>query len=195
MSTTTTRQTADERREAVLEAAAREFARKGLHGASTDAIAQARRHLAAVPLPALRHEEGALPRTTERRMEETYQAFEHASRGKSGEEALQAMGEAYTELIAGPRAAAADAAVLRRLRRRRGAGGRAPRLARPRRARRARSGEPPEVVSGFFAKGMLLNVLNAMRLVEEPTPWGDRLIAGCVSREVRSRTRPFFVSL
>jgi hypothetical protein len=41
------------------------------------------------------------------------------------------------------------------------------------------SGESPEVVSSFFAKGMLLNVINAMQLVEDPTPWGDRLIAGC----------------
>ncbi len=41
------------------------------------------------------------------------------------------------------------------------------------------SGEPPEVVSAFFAKGMLLNVLNAMQLFDDPTPWGDRLIAGC----------------
>ena len=56
------------------------------------------------------------------------------------------------------------------------------RLARPRRARRARSGEPPEVVSAFFAKGMLLTVLNAMQLFDDPTPWGDRLIAGCRCR-------------
>ena len=41
------------------------------------------------------------------------------------------------------------------------------------------SGAPPEVVSAFFAKGMLLNVLNAMQLYDDPTPWGDRLIAGC----------------
>ena len=41
------------------------------------------------------------------------------------------------------------------------------------------SGATPEEISAFFAKGMLLNVLNAMRLVEDPTPWGDRLIAGC----------------
>ena len=32
-------------------------------------------------------------------MEETYQVFERASRGKSGQEALHAMGEAYTGLI------------------------------------------------------------------------------------------------
>ena len=33
------------------------------------------------------------------------------------------------------------------------------------------SGEPPEVISAFFAKGMLLNVLSAMELVDDPTPW------------------------
>ena len=41
------------------------------------------------------------------------------------------------------------------------------------------SGATPEEISAFFAKGMLLNVLNAMRLFEDPTPWGDRLIEGC----------------
>ena len=37
--------------------------------------------------------------TSTRRMEETYQAFERASRGLSGVEALEAMGAVYTELI------------------------------------------------------------------------------------------------
>ena len=32
-------------------------------------------------------------------MEETYQVFERASRGKTGEDALHAMGEAYMGLI------------------------------------------------------------------------------------------------
>src|SRR5918994_951064 len=45
------------------------------------------------------------------------------------------------------------------------------------------SGAPPEEVSIFIAKGMLLNVLGAMRLFEDPTPWGDRLIAGCRPEE------------
>ena len=99
MSTTTVRQTADERREAVLEAAAREFARKGLHGASTDAIAKE----AGISQPYLFRLFGTKKElylaTTARRMEETYQVFERASRGKSGIEALEAMGEAYTGLI------------------------------------------------------------------------------------------------
>ena len=99
MSTTTVRQTADERREAVLEAAAREFSRKGLHGASTDAIAKA----AGISQPYLFRLFGTKKElylaTTSRKMEETYQVFERASRGKSGQEALHAMGEAYTGLI------------------------------------------------------------------------------------------------
>jgi AcrR family transcriptional regulator len=179
MRSATVRQTADERREAVLEAAAREFSRKGLHGASTDTIAKA----AGISQPYLFRLFGTKKdlyrETATRKMEETYQVFERASRGKSGQEALHAMGEAYMALIedrerlllmlqcfagcedpdvrAAVRQVWSDLVEL---------------------AERA-SGEPPEVISAFFAKGMLLNVLNAMQLFEDPTPWGDRLIAGC----------------
>src|SRR5918994_2704167 len=99
MSATTTRQTAAERREAVLAAAATEFPRMALHGASTDAIAKA----AGISQPYLFRLFGTKKdlylATTRLKMEETYQAFERASRGKSGEEALHAMGDAYMELI------------------------------------------------------------------------------------------------
>ena len=179
MNSTTTRQTAQERREAVLIAAGREFSRKGLHGASTDAIAKD----AGISQPYLFRLFGTKKElylaTTARAMEETYQAFERASRGKSGEEALHAMGEAYTGLIENRErlqlmlqcfAGCEDADVRES-------------------ARRVwrelvdlverASGEPPEVISTFFAKGMLLNVMNAMQLFDDPTPWGDRLIAGC----------------
>ena len=175
----TTRQTADERREAVLEAASAEFSRKGLHGASTDAIAKA----AGISQPYLFRLFGTKKdlylATTARKMEETYQVFERASRGKTGQEALLAMGDAYRELLvdrerlqlmlqcfadcddpdirAGVRGVWRDLVEL---------------------VERV-SGESPEVISAFFAKGMLLNVVNAMQLVEDPTPWGDRLIAGC----------------
>jgi hypothetical protein len=112
-------------------------------------------------------------------MEETYQAFERASRGKSGEEALRAMGEAYTGLIEDRQrlqlmlqcfAGCEDPEVRESVRR----------VWRDLVDLVERtSGEPPEVISPFFAKGMLLNVLNAMQLFDDPTPWGDRLIAGC----------------
>jgi AcrR family transcriptional regulator len=180
---TTTRQTAEERREAVLAAAAREFARTGLHGASTDAIARA----AGISQPYLFRLFGTKKElylaTTERKMEELYQVFERASRGKTGEEALHAMGEAYVELIEDRErlqlmlqcfAGADDPDVRGELRR----------VWRDLVELVERvSGAEPEVVSSFFAKGMLLNSLNAMGLFDDPTPWGDRLIAGCRDEE------------
>ena len=179
MSTTTTRQTAEERREAVLTAAAREFSRKGLHGASTDAIAKD----AGISQPYLFRLFGTKKElylaTTAQAMEETYQAFERAARGKSGEEALHAMGEAYGGLIENRErlqlmlqcfAGCEDPDVRESVRR----------VWRDLVDLVERtSGEPPEVISTFFAKGMLLNVMNAMQLFDDPTPWGDRLIAGC----------------
>jgi AcrR family transcriptional regulator len=180
MSSTATRQTADERREAVLQVAAKEFARRGLHGASTEAIAKA----AGISQPYLFRLFGTKKElylaTADRKMEETYQVFERASRGHTGLDALQAMGGAYRELIEDRDrlqlmlqcfAGAADDADIRDGVRR---------IWRDlvELAERA-SGEPPEVISTFFGKGMLLNVIQAMGLLEDPTPWGDRLIAGC----------------
>ncbi|MEO5574750.1 MAG: TetR/AcrR family transcriptional regulator [Gaiellaceae bacterium] len=175
----TTRQTAGERREAVLEAASTEFSRKGLHGASTDAIAKE----AGISQPYLFRLFGTKKElylgTTARAMEEIYQAFESASRGKSGEEALLAMGDAYRRLIEDRGrlqlmlqcfAAAEDPEIREEMRR----------VWRDLVELIERvSGATPEEVSVFVAKGMLLNVLGAMRLFEDPTPWGDRLIAGC----------------
>ena len=178
---TTTRQTAEVRREAVLEAAAAEFARKGLHGASTDAIAKG----AGISQPYLFRlfgtKKGLYLATSRLKMEQVYQVFEQASRGKTGEEAFEAMGDAYRSLIEDRErlqlmlqcfAAADDDEIREELRR----------VWRDlveliERVSGASAGE----VSTFFAKGMLLNVLGAMRLYEDPTPWGDRLIAGCRS--------------
>ncbi|MBA2331452.1 MAG: TetR/AcrR family transcriptional regulator [Actinobacteria bacterium] len=175
----TTRQTADERRETVLGVAAGEFARKGLHGASTDAIARA----AGISQPYLfrlfKTKKELYLATSARKMEETYQTFERASRGKTGQEALAAMGAVYTELIEDRErlqlmlqcfAACDDVEVRASVR---GVWRDLVELI------ERVSGEPPEAVSAFFAKGMLLNVVSAMQLFEDPTAWGDRLIAGC----------------
>jgi AcrR family transcriptional regulator len=176
---TAVRQTAEERREAVLAAAAREFARAGLHGASTERIAAA----AGISQPYLFRLFGTKKElylaTTARKLEEIYQVFERASRGKTGEDALAAIGEAYQELIEDRErlqlmlqcfAGADDPDVREGLRR----------IWRDLVELVERvSGAPPEVVSAFFAKGMLLNVVNAMALFDDPTPWGDRLIEGC----------------
>jgi len=180
MSTVTTRQTAEERREAVFAAAATEFARAGFRGASTDTIAKA----AGISQPYLFRLFGTKKElylaTSERKMEEVYQVFERASRGKTGEDGRRAMGRAYRDLIADRErlqlmmqcmAAAADDPEIRESMRRvwRDLVELVERV----------GGGTVEELSAFFAKGMLLNVLNAMRLFEEPAPWGDRLIAGC----------------
>ena len=176
----TTRQTADERREDVLAAAATEFARAGLHGASTDAIAKA----AGISQPYLFRLFGTKKElylaASDRKMEELYQVFERASRGKTGDEALLAMGEAYRELIADRErlqlmlqcmAAATEDPDIR-------AGMRRVWRDLVELVERVAPGER-ERTSAFFARGMLLNVLNAMGLFDDGTDWGDRLLEGC----------------
>lgn len=180
MRPTATRQTAEERREVVFEIAAHEFALKGLHGASTDEIARR----AGISQPYLFRLFGTKKdlylETAARKMEETYRVFERVSRGKSGQEALKAMGEAYTELTAADRdrillmlqcfASCEDddvRATVRKIWRD------LVELA------EQRSGASAEEVSAFFASGMLLTISMAMKLFDDRTPWGDRLIAGC----------------
>jgi AcrR family transcriptional regulator len=180
--TVTTRQTADERRVTVLKAAREEFARKGLEGASTDAIAKA----AGISQPYLFRLFGTKKElyleTARQTMRETYEAMAGAARGKRGDEALAAIGDAYKQMLIEDRTRllmqlqcqvhAEDPDVNVALRE----------LWRDLVALvEDVAGEDPERVAGFFATGMLLNVLMAMQLFEEPTPWGDRLIAGCMS--------------
>jgi AcrR family transcriptional regulator len=181
MTTTSgTRKTADERREEILAAAREEFSRHGLHGASTDAIARR----AGISQPYLFRLFGTKKELflegARRCLAQTYAAFDQAADGLQGEEAVHAMGEAYGALISeNPDllraqmqgyAAAADPEVREVIRR--GFG----RLVE---AAERLSGQPPEVVSRFFATGMLLNVLAMMGVLADPAPWTERLVAGC----------------
>ena len=103
-----------------------------------------------------------------------------AAEGKRGEEALQAMGTAYLELLAqDPRRlqlqlhmyAACDDPDVREVAR----AGYGDLVEYAERA----SGASAQRVSGFFAKGMLINVIAAMGLRESGLPWAERLVAGC----------------
>jgi AcrR family transcriptional regulator len=91
----TERKTADERRHAVLDAAFEEFAIRGLHGASTETVAQR----AGISQPYVFRLFGTkkelFKAVISRCFRQTLELFQRAAEGKRGEEALQAMGNAY----------------------------------------------------------------------------------------------------
>jgi AcrR family transcriptional regulator len=175
---TTARKTAEERREDVLVAARDVFAEHGLSGASTDEIARR----AGISQPYLfrlfRTKKELFIASVERCFAETRETFEQAAEGKSGEEALMAMGQAYGELIrSNPNrlraqmqtyAACGDADVRRVARC--GFGGLVDVVGRA-------SGVDAETVSRFFAKGMLINVVASMDLLDADDAWARKLMS------------------
>ncbi|WP_333763858.1 TetR/AcrR family transcriptional regulator [Streptomyces sp. IBSBF 2390] len=94
------RMSAEERRESVISAATAEFARGGYHGTSTEAIARR----VGVSQPYLFRlfpgKKAIFLAAAERCVEDTIRTFEEASEGLRGEDALHAMANAYTEVIA-----------------------------------------------------------------------------------------------
>jgi len=180
MVTTTERKTAAERREQVLDAALEVFAEHGLSGASTDEIAR-RAGISQPYLFRLFHTKKELfIASTERCFRETRETFQRAADGTSGEEALQAMGRAYGELIrSNPNRlrgqmqsyAACDdpdiCAVVRK-----GYGEIVDVVERL-------SGADADRLSQFFARGMLINVVASMDLLDANEPWARKLLAFC----------------
>ncbi|MBN0044161.1 TetR/AcrR family transcriptional regulator [Streptomyces actuosus] len=94
------RMSAEERRESVVRAATAEFARGGYHGTSTEAIAKR----VGVSQPYLFRlfpgKKAIFLAVAERCVEDTIRTFRQASEGLHGEEALHAMANAYTTVIA-----------------------------------------------------------------------------------------------
>ena len=175
---TTPRKTADERREQVLQAALEVFADHGLSGASTDEIARK----AGISQPYLfrlfHTKKDLFIAAIERCLRETLETFQNAAAGKSGQAALTAMGQAYGDLIrSNPRRlrtqmqmyAACDDPDIRSVVRK-GYGELVNYVQRA-------SGVDDEVVSQFFARGMLINVVAAMDLLDSDEPWARRVLA------------------
>ncbi len=188
MSQTATRQTADERREAVLEAARYEFAQHGLHGASTDSIARR----AGISQPYLFRLFGSKKAlfiaVNEQCFQRTLDLFREAASGSSGLDALNAIGAAYGRLIESDRTmlqgqlqayAASVEDVDVRESTARGYGRLVDYV-------ETVSGADKQTVARFFAKGMLMNVLAAMQysITDEPKDsWAARLAEGCVEED------------
>jgi|SRR5947208_11440747 len=178
----TTRKTAAERREAVLDAALVEFAARGLDGASTDAIAAA----AGISQPYVFRLFGTkkelFTAVVARCFRETLELFQRAAEGMRGEEALKAMGAAYTDELLPDRTrlqaqmqayAACDDPEVREVVR----NGFGDLVAYAERV----SGRPAEEITRFFSIGMLLNVIAAMDFRAGAEPWAERLLSGCKS--------------
>jgi AcrR family transcriptional regulator len=176
------RRSAEERRNEILEAAQLEFAQAGL-GASTEEIARR----AGISQPYVFRLFGTkrelLKAVVARCLRETLEVFQRAAEGKRGEEALRAMGEAYrglledrTRLRAQMQAyGACEDSEIRDVVRA-GFGDIAAYVERV-------SGADPATVSRWFAKGMLLNVIASMDLLDLREPWAERLVNGCLEEE------------
>jgi AcrR family transcriptional regulator len=176
----TTRSTAAVRRDEILDAALVEFAERGFEGASTEDIARR----AGISQPYLFRLFGTkkelFKAAAARCMRETLEMFQRAAEGKRGEEALHAIGRAYMESLETDRTGlraqmnayvACDDPEIRAVVR----AGYGDLVAYVRRV----SGADWHTVWGFFATGMLLNVLASMHFDEEPEQWMQELLSGC----------------
>jgi AcrR family transcriptional regulator len=181
---TTTRQTAEERRAAVVEAATVEFALRGLHGASTDAIARR----AGISQPYLFRLFGSKKElflaVIEACLARTLDSFRAAAAGTSGADALAAIGAAYADSIETDRtmlqgqlqsyAASVEDEEIRAVTAR-GYGRLVDYV-------ETVSGADRATIARFFAKGMLMNVLAAMQYSitdKAQDSWAGRLAEGC----------------
>jgi AcrR family transcriptional regulator len=179
---TRTLSTADERREAVLHAAESIFAERGIHGTPTAPVAKAAGISQAYLFRLFPTKEdlaiALVARCNARIVGAMQDALHEATaEGKSGEDVLAAMGEAYTELLQdrqmlllqlhahaaavsipgirdGVRATFADITAL---------------LAQV-------PGLTDDHVQSFFATGMLLNVIAALDLKSVDEPWAKSII-------------------
>jgi AcrR family transcriptional regulator len=175
-----TRLTASERKDDVLDAALVEFAERGYEGTSTEDIARR----AGISQPYLFRLFGTKKdlyiASVSRCYRDTLELFQRAAEGKRGEEALHAIGEAYMEQLETNRVwlraqmqgyAASEDPDIRRVTR----AGFGDLIAYVRRV----SGADWPVIWQFFATGMLLNVLSSMHVHDDPEPWMTELLDGC----------------
>ena len=174
------RKSKEARREEILDAALEVFAEHGLHGASTEEIAR-RAGISQPYVFRLFGTKRELFKAVEVRcFRQTLEIFQRAAEGKRGEDALHAIGQAYGELLETdrtylrsqmqPYAACDDPEICAVVR-----NGYGDLVAYVERV----SGADPQTVSRFFAKGMLMNVLSSMHLMEPTEAWAQRLLDGC----------------
>jgi AcrR family transcriptional regulator len=174
---------AEERRESVLDAAVAEFAKAGLAGTSTEAIAAR----AGISQPYLFRlfstKKDLFIAAYDRAFTAIESQFIEASEGLTGDQALDAMARSYHDLLANrdlllvqlhTYAASGDADVRAAAR---SSYGRLWRLV------EARSGADSESLRVFFAMGMLWNVAVALDLPELDESWAQAVMS---TKSIRS---------
>ncbi|RII22244.1 HTH-type transcriptional regulator RutR [Streptomyces sp. YIM 130001] len=187
------RMSAEDRRESVIRAATAEFAQGGYHGTSTEAIARR----VGVSQPYLFRlfpgKKAIFLAVASRCLDETREVFEAASEGLEGEEAKEALAEAYTRLVVEDpdklqlqmqiyvAVAAAEAAGDHEF----GEMVRAGWMGIWDTAQAALGADADEVAT-FMGHGMLINCLAAMGFTSEHRVWGALDISARVKREVGS---------
>jgi AcrR family transcriptional regulator len=178
---TTTRMSAADRKDAVLEAALVGFAERGFAGTSTEDIARR----AGISQPYLFRLFGTKKElyiaSVTRCFRETLELFQRSAEGLRGEDALHAIGEAYIAQLAANKtwlmaqmqsyAAAAEDPEIRAAVR----AGYGDLVAYVKRV----SGAEGPVIWQFFSTGMLLNVLATMHVNDRPEPWMTELLDSC----------------
>jgi AcrR family transcriptional regulator len=175
---TAVRKSAEVRREEILEAAMAEFGARGLHGTSTEAIAER----AGISQPYLFRLFGTKKElfiaTVERGFRRTLATFQEAAAGE-GNDVFRAMGIAYVELLGDRKMllgqmqayAACDDPEVRDVVRRE--------FAAIYRFVESVSRGDDERVRRFFKTGMLINVAAAMELDTLDEPWAESYMKAC----------------
>jgi len=178
-SSTRTLSTADERRETILTAAERVFAARGLHGTPTMEIAKAAGISQAYLFrlfPTKSELFLALVQRCNERIHRTFADAAAEAKAAGEQNILKAMGHAYIDLLADrnlllvqlhAHAACDDEAICEEMRRG---------FERLVELLERETDAGPDVIQGFFAKGMLLNVLAAMRAEQVDAPWARILL-------------------
>jgi AcrR family transcriptional regulator len=161
-----TRQTADARREALVDAAVEHFAQTGLHGTAVSAITDAVGITQPYAFSLFGTKKGLFLAAVERNFERVEQTFRDAAAGAPPGGAFEAMKESYVAVLAD------RSLLLMQLQTYAACGDDEVRdLARRRYAQlydlvRELSGADREELTQFFAAGMLLNVAAALDLPE-----------------------------
>jgi AcrR family transcriptional regulator len=170
------RLSAEQRREQILEASLSEFAIHGLHGTSTETIAER----VGISQPYLfrlfKTKKELFLTCVERCFDRTQDRFRAAAESAEPDEVLSSMGQVYIELMRDRElllaqmqtyAACGDDEIRATVRRR---------YAELYRTVEQLSGASPDDVRSFFATGMLLNIAAAMDLPElaDAEGWADR---------------------